>query len=375
MSSDEESTASEYERAPSRGEFAPLKSEVMLQLGRMMRHPVFRQKVQHAETLKCIVESTLNGRVITQRLVRDQVFPELPDDKLHKVRDRIAELKDLLVEYYATDGKYDEVVIQLPEKPRDKETKRKPGEAYTPWFEYNENLEEMRLIRRAKVLAGGTITQAVEASIMLQPLMDTPRFFPFAIVLTAESWMAVIKGGGVPDGDRVALIANVRRMLEHAESMYPDAWRIERAHAILCMFENDLAGATTHFDAARELDAQRTMFDVEYIWFCARTGRLQDTQAWVAYCEKNGHVSSLRANYGLYLAMIGEGAKAVAVLADVVFQLDPNNYGAHWGLVMGYLSVRKVELAREQAAKLKGLLEPNDYDAAIRLADPHHLLG
>jgi hypothetical protein len=112
----------------------PTKKEVSSQLERMLADPIFKSRPKQAEVLAYIVKSELAGREISEKSIRDALFPYPPyEPEKNHVRVTVTYVRNRIQEYYEGPGTDDPIAISLPTH----KVKPPPGTAYKPLFRYS----------------------------------------------------------------------------------------------------------------------------------------------------------------------------------------------------------------------------------------------
>ena len=106
----------------------PARHEVEQQLARILADEVVASHPQPAKLLSFIVARALDGEDISEKLIREWVFPNpLYREDSNIARVAMDKVRKLLAEYYADEGEGDPVIIGLPQPPAGRRIKFAAG--------------------------------------------------------------------------------------------------------------------------------------------------------------------------------------------------------------------------------------------------------
>jgi len=340
----------------------PSRHEVERQLDRLLDDEVIASHPQAAKLLRFIVERTLTGEEITEKLIREGVFPNPP----YKIDSNIARVtmdtvRKLVKKYYVHEGEHDPVVVTLPESGKGrKRVKFQAGEAYTPQFSYNPASWIAKELAVAYYLLRGSPAQIGRALEHFTNVHRAEPDHPQATLGLIEAWGTILMIGGTPDPDR-ALSTALLSMLDATEKQDGASWQTHSLRALLLMFRGDLKKARSEFGKALKLDRPATVRSGWYVNFLFRTGheeqalRLLSSEA-----DERADRAPVHALHGVYLATAHRHEEAQRAF-EKSLRLDRNCWLAHFGLTKMYLALGETAKADEHLGHLEALVEPLEF--------------
>jgi tetratricopeptide (TPR) repeat protein len=259
-------------------EAVPTKPEVERQIDRMMGSYVFTSRLQQANLLKFIVEGTLRGKEITEKFIREHVFPTPPYAPESNIARRTMDLvRDNLAEYYANAGKDDPVIISLPQSPPGKRIKFQAGQAYAPRFAYNPLNPAVLKLR----VANHQLHQ-----MSYEEAMDSVDYF---VELSALPGLAAAAHSGLAEAIIVLIIHEIKLMdsakqhldearhfSEIAVSLNPTSWHAHAVLGVVMLCLHNLWKARAEFTVALELDKAKTERYAGYAIFLITMARYSE---------------------------------------------------------------------------------------------------
>src|SRR5579863_8389138 len=168
----------------------PARHEIERQLDRILADEVVASYPQPSKLLKFIVERTLKGDEITEKLIREGVFPNPPyKEDSNIARITMDKVRELLAEYYADEGGDEPVFITLRKSPEGRRIKFQAGEAYTPLFSYNPRSPIAKAFAIANHLLRGSLSQIDRGVEQLGAIQSLSPDHP-------DAWLAVAEAVG-----------------------------------------------------------------------------------------------------------------------------------------------------------------------------------
>lgn len=341
----------------------PSRHEVERQLERILADNVTASYPQPAKLLKFIVERTLAGEEITEKLIREYVFPNPP----YKVESNIARVtmdtvRKLLKNYCRSEGEHDPVVIALPTFPkRKKRIKLKPGEAYTPSFSYNPLTWAAKELTVAYHLLRGSPAQIRQALEHLNNVGRAEPDNPEVMLGTIEAWGMMIILGVVGDPHET-LVAGPLWWIDKIEKEGRPTWRTHALRAVLYYSIGDRVKAKAEFERALELNREATISRGMYLHFLFHTGKEEQALRLMAMqAEERADSAPMHAIYGIYLSHAHRHEEAERALAKSLL-LDRNCWPAHYGMTQMYLALGNQEKTEEHGKRLEALVEPAEFE-------------
>jgi tetratricopeptide (TPR) repeat protein len=212
------------------------------------------------------VTEVLEGRDVPEKHIRETIFPSPPYKESSNIARRsIDELRAVLPEYYAGDGKDDPVIIGLPEPAKEKRVKHQAGEAYKPYFAYNPNHEVSNLCRLGEHYLMEAFPHALFNA--LERFSEAQAVNPVhadAMLGSVLAFLPLLLCGYAPL-DRIGeALKDMDLIARDVVKWQPHYWR---AHAVLgavLTLRLRLDEAIAAYDQALSLDRARTE---EFPWF------------------------------------------------------------------------------------------------------------
>jgi tetratricopeptide (TPR) repeat protein len=342
---------------------SPARHEVERQLDRILADEVIASHPQPAKLLDFIVKRTLAGEEITEKLIREGVFPNPPyKEDSNIARITMDKVRKLLAEYYADEGEDDPVIIALPRSPEGRRIKFQAGGAYTPLFRYNPRSPIAKAFAVANHLLRGSVTQIDRGVKQLGEIWDMEPNHPDAILSYAEAVGTQLMLGLFVEEAREPLIAGALGLIERLDQATADAWRIHNVRGLLFMANGESGKAEKEFDSALALDRQATIDWGWYTLFLFQVGREEEAvQLQGLIAEEKAGNAGFQALHGIYLTNIKRYEEAERAFTQSL-TLDRNCWPAHYGITQMYLATGKERKAEEHLKRLKALMEPFEYE-------------
>jgi tetratricopeptide (TPR) repeat protein len=341
----------------------PARFEIERQLDRILADEVVASHPQPAKLLDFIVTRTLAGEEITEKRIREGVFPNPPyKEDSNIARITMDKVRKLLAEYYAREGEDDTVIIGLPKSPEGRRIKFHAGEAYTPLFRYNPRSPIAKAFAVANHLLRGSVTQIDRGVKQLGEIWDMEPNHPDAILGYAEAVGTQLMLGLFVEEAREPLIAGALGLIERLDQATADAWRIHNVRGLLFMANGELEKAEKEFDGALALDRPTTIDWGWYTLFLFQIGQEEEAvrlQGLVA--DDRAGNAGFQALHGIYLAKAKRYEEAERAFTQAL-TLDRNCWSAHYGITQMYLGTGKQLKAEEHLKRLKALVEPEEFE-------------
>lgn len=242
----------------------PSKSEVATQLQRMLADPVFKSHPKQAEVFAFIVRSELEGREVSEKSIRAEIFPDPPYNPLiNHVTVTVLHVRGRIAEYYAGPGGDDRVVITLLSR---KGHRNPPGKAYTPTFAYNSQFRANEEYRRGLFHIGQLeyrpdVTFASNA--FQHAIAEAPDYGPAHAAIAEVHLLKAFFTYQVPPGEFLAAAeAAARVALRSNENLWKANIVLGAAHCCRWNWET----AEEHFKRAGEVGLDEAL---ESPWWAA----------------------------------------------------------------------------------------------------------
>ncbi len=341
----------------------PSRHEIEWQLERILADEVIASHPQPAKLLAFIVGRALGGEEITEKLIREGVFPNPPyKEDSNIARITMNKVRKLIAEYYADEGRDDPVIIALPQSPEGRRIKFQAGEAYTPVFRYNPRSPIARTFAIANRLLRGSLSQIDEGVVQISGVLDIAPGHPDHAVALAETIGTYALLGLFEWYIKESLIACAMDSLAALDPATADEWRIHSARGLLYTASGEMENARTEFDRALAIDRQATITRGHYTTFLLQIGEVEEAvrlQGLLA--EENAGNAEVQAVYGVYLTKARRYEEAERAFAQSL-TLDRNCWGAHYGMTQLCLETGKRRKTQEHLRRLKALVEPSDFE-------------
>ncbi|HET6841379.1 MAG TPA: hypothetical protein VFK06_06785 [Candidatus Angelobacter sp.] len=323
----------------------------------MLANETIASRRQQAKVLKCIVRGALAGEDITEKYIRETVFPTPPYKPESNIARRTIDLvRTLLMEYYARDGQDDVVIIRLPQSPPGKRIKFQAGEAYKPLFSYNPSHPDSQKFRLGTHFLQQKSPEAMSAALdYLHDVTSSQAGHTGAHIGLVEALcaMSVYMSRSSPETEMLSVALQIAK---DAVELTPDDWHTHAARgaALLCCHEIVLAGS--EFKAALQLDKAQTL---NYAWYQAFLFTTDKRERALLLAKLNAEecIESPDAQcaYGLYLYAVRQFGEAEAVLANAL-KLDRNRWFTHLALCVLYLALDRADEALHHYERLQLLV-------------------
>jgi tetratricopeptide (TPR) repeat protein len=342
----------------------PARHEVEQQLARILADEVVASHPQPSKLFAFIVGRALDGEEITEKLIREWVFPNPPykeDSNIARVT--MDKVRKLLAEYYADEGEDDPVIIGLPQSPAGRRIKFAAGEAYSPHFSYNPRSAMAKEFAIANYLLRKGPSQILASLFRFAAITGHEPGHPDALLGCAEAVGSQLLLGFYPEDQHGKLIAGAFSLLADLD---PDTWRIHMVSGLLYTCAGNLDAARGEFEIALNLDRQSTISRGWYVYFLFADGQQEEALRLVALVADE-HTTNPQAHaaYGMYLFKSERFDEAERAYAQAL-ALDRNCWIAHFGLTQLYASTAREERAREHSKRVEALLEPSEYEDMMR---------
>ena len=353
------------------GSFTPSKHEVERQLDLLLADEDIASHPQAAKLLKFIVEKTLEGEEITEKLIRAHVFPNPPykeDSNIARVT--MDKVRRLLVNYYNDEGEDDPVVIALPASPKGrKRVKFQAGEAYTPHFTYNPSGWIARELAIAYQLLRGSPAQMNRALAHFSKVERAAPNHPEVALGILEHWGMALMMGTIPIPDQTTFIGPLL-WLRQVENAMGASWRTHNVRALLYFVAGERKLASEAFDEALTLDRQETIGRGWYLLFLFETGKEEQALRLMGLlAEQDAGNALAHAIHGGYLSRAHRHDEAELAFSKSL-ELDRNCWPAHYGMTRMYEALGRKKQAKEHEKRLKELLEPQELEQMGRTLGP-----
>jgi len=338
----------------------PMPHEVRRQLQKMLASDMFAARPRQADLFAFVVKQALAGREITEKRIRERIFPTPPYKPESNIARRTIDLlRGVLPEYYAASGENDLVIIGLPPPPKGKRVKPLAGDAYKPTFAYNPSHQVSVLYRLGQHYLSQASPQALaNAFDKFREVIDIDPDHTDALLGAVEAHFPLILCGYTGPGIREQL-ERMLLMAREAVKRQPGYWR---AHAVLgavltCRCRLDEASKA--YRKAKRLDEQRTM---AYGWFAVYSLTI-DRKAdalWGTYYNsarfvEDAHIRSIQ-GFLLYVARRFDSAREVLMRA---ITLDPSSWFARLAMSLLCLALERPDDALEHFQHMLRLADDN----------------
>jgi tetratricopeptide (TPR) repeat protein len=247
--------------------YGPTKTDVQLQLHKLLESQCFVNKPVRAMLLQYLVEMALAKKPVNERSIGKALFPGYKEDD-DDVRINSRNLRDTLSAYYLSEGVNDLVRIDLPK-----------GPGYRPEFSYMPNAEVVTLYRYGLHHASMLNEQHVGYGMRrLQQAAEIKPDFAPAYAAHAQALLRyqllynVVREipFPLPDGATVESLAN------QALALDPKQWRAHLALAGFHCCKWHWARAKECFDAAIKLRHDAVTTHSWYAGFLLATGQTDE---------------------------------------------------------------------------------------------------
>jgi tetratricopeptide (TPR) repeat protein len=346
----------------------PARYEVERQLERVLADEIVASNPQPAKLLAFIVRRVLDGDDVTEKSIREYMFPTPPyKEDSNIARITMDNVRKLLAEYYENEGLEDPVIIDLPKSPKGKRIKYEAGQAYSPRFRYNPRHKIAQDFALANHLAMGTPSEIEESLRRYGAILELEPNHPDAVLGSIEALgRQLLQGIYTEELMREALIGASLELIARLDPATADNWRSHMLRGFLHTCGNDLDAARKEFDIALKLDYQSTVKRGWYIHFLF-IGREQEEALRLLGLEaaESFNDPAVLAAYGMYLCKASRFEDAERALRHAL-GLDRNYWPAHWGIVLLCLSTGRPKTAQAHARLLELLLEREDYEFLMR---------
>ena len=294
----------------------PTGPEVEFQLEGMLKNELFKSQEQVANVLKVIVYRALAGLDVTEKYLREELFPSppyKPDSNIARIT--VDNLKKALDEYYETDGLEDLVIIGLPQSKlaSGRRIKFKPGEAYKPTFRYNprnpiskkyeEGVFHQQMISVIKPM---NAMDAFKAVIKLEPNHAGAHTGLAEVRLLLAFWT-------IPD----RCIDAAHMCATRATELAPNDWHAQAVLGTALLFMRRIAESKRVFEYAMTLGEAQILEYPWYFVFLLVTGESHKALKLAgALANKKPFDPYTRAIYGLLLYVTRQPAEAYRATDD-----------------------------------------------------------
>jgi len=341
------------------GDSIPTGDQVRAQLQKMLATAVFSTRPQQANLLAFTVQQTLQGNEITEKFLRQHVFPSPPyKPESNIARRTIGLVRDLLAEYYETQGKSDLVLIGFPTSPEGTRVKHLPGDAYRPTFSYNPGHDLGKKCAIAGFYlrhgSGPSLGQAIEG---FAAILELDESYVPAYIGLAEAVCAMVTHRFGAELKRETL-ENAIRLATDAVRFCPTSWHAHAALGAALFCSRKMVDAERAFETALQIDNEKTN---RYRWHHAFVFTCKDhaeALKLIRSTTESGDPVSL-AICGLYLYTTRQYEEAEQTLTNAMY-LDIHCWIAHLGLVLVYIATQRFadaliyfECLREDLAEIK----------------------
>lgn len=340
----------------------PSRHEVERQLERLLADDVIASFPQPAKLLGFIVARTLDGEEITEKLIREHVFPYPPyKPESNIARATMTKIRELLARYYRYAGQYDPVIIALPHSPKGRRRiKFKPGEAYTPVFGYNPSSWTAKELSIAHHLLRGSPAQIEKALEHLTNIGRAEPDHPEVMLGHIEAFGCALMLGVLGEVHR-EVIAGPLWWIDRIEKEYRPSWRTQALRALLHYGVGAMGEAREAFGRALESNREATISRGWYVHFLFHTGHEEQALRLMALqAEERADNAPMHAMHGIYLTRAHRHEEAGRAF-EKSLMLDRNCWPAHFGLAQMHLALGDREKADEHAKRLETLVEPAEY--------------
>jgi tetratricopeptide (TPR) repeat protein len=340
----------------------PARHEVERQLERLLADAVIGSHPQPAKLLAFIVGRSLDGGEVTEKLIREFVFPNPPykeDSNIARVT--MDKVRKLLAEYYADEGADDPVIIALPQSPEGRRIKFQAGQAYTPEFRYNPRSARAREFTIAHHLLSGGPAQIEQAMQRLGEMNQQEPNHPDVVLGITEAFGSQLLLGIYDTDLREPFVAAGLALIEGLGKDGNSYWRAHNVAGLLHCAAGRMDEAGKAFDIALTLNRQGTVSRGWYIHYLFAIGRQQEAVRLIGLeTEDRADNAPLHALHGIYLCHAQQYEEAERAFAEA-FVLDRNCWFAHFGMAQLCTATGRPRQAEEYAKRLEALLEPTEY--------------
>jgi tetratricopeptide (TPR) repeat protein len=341
----------------------PARHEVERQLERILADDVIASHPQPSKLLDFIVRRTLNHEEITEKLIREFVFPNPPyKEDSNIARITMSKVKSLLLDYYRDEGEDDPVVIALPESPEGKRIKFQAGQAYTPEFRYNPRAPIAKTFAIANHLLRGGPAQIEQGLWELDKIFKADSNHPEMVLGTVEAVGSQLLLGVFGEDVRKTLIDSGFAWIDGIAAQVPDYWRVPMVRGLLHYCDGNLEKAGKEFEIALSLDRRSTISRGWYTQYLFAIGRQEEAVKLMALnADERVDNAQAHALHGIYLSQAQKYPEAEKAFAQAL-ALDRNCWPAHFGMTRLCIATGREHQAKEHAKRLESLVEPAEYE-------------
>jgi len=342
----------------------PGKLEVEQQLERMLANEVFSTRSQQAKVFAYMVRGALAGEEITEKYIREKVFPSPPyKPESNVVRRTIDLLRKLVPAYYADQGKDDSVIIKIPHSRSESKTRLRPGQAYTPVFKYNRHHAATREVKL------GEYYMRTVGSRDAEPIYDhfqkalslQPEHVGALLGLT-ETFCGASRRIDIGEEERDQWLYAAKEMLDRASRAAPKFWRTHAARGWYLLCKNKIRRARREFNVALSLDRMSTQKYRGYIDFLTVVGQLEEAANLAkTFVDDEPDAPMSHAFYGFALIDAGRFTEAEEALRQAL-DMDPNLCLAHMGMALIHKKWSDDPEALNHITRLRALLDDDTYE-------------
>jgi len=336
----------------------PTEPEIHRQLDRILSSEIFLRIQQQAKLLDLIVSKTLEGEEITEKLIRDQMFPSPPyKDDSNIARRTFDLLRDTLNQYYSSVGQQDSVLIILAKSEKGKRTFFQTGQAYTPTFKYNTAHPALLKFRLGvHFLSRISYEEAIECLDYFSQLTEVPGFAAAAHASLAETMLIFLLRESRLFDSGMELLIDARNWSEIAITLAPHNWHGHAVLGLVSLFLHDFQRAHLEFEEAHRLSASDTDRYYGYGIYLTTVGQLPKALI-IARINAQERIEDAIAQsfYGLllYLSRRFDDAENFLMMA---LKLDRHCWIAH-GIIAALLT--------DTERSLESLMHIGKMDAAV----------
>jgi tetratricopeptide (TPR) repeat protein len=344
----------------------PTKPQIERQLIKMLENEIFTSRRQQGKLLELIVKTALAGEDVTEKMIREKLFPVSSHYKEDSpiARRTIDLLRASLNEYYQQDLSDPLVIIYLLKSPVGKRIKFAAGEAYKPRFAYNDHHPVSRdYLLGCRHLGNGYLSKIPDAVAIFHKILEREPEHAGAMLYMADAFCFTVIFGILPDR-RENMILNASSLIDRAAPYAPGFWHVHSARALVHCCRDDFVSAQQEFDNALRLDRERTESSCSslYSLFLLANGRAADALQLKAFMvDEEIDNPEMHAVHGIHLAVAARFDEAESAFR-IALELDRNCFIAHIGAMRLNLARGRTQQAQHHADRLKELLEPVEYE-------------